>query len=493
MISPTLSTYSDSSTITILEDGNQLKLEYASNGNGYELKTPEKLAVDTTNIYKPIQYLGAKHRPLPIILSKTLEAIKPQTFVLDMFSGSSVVSQVFNLNGLNVISNDALQFNSVFAKTLLNIDRNEMDLTNIPNAVEELKSYRLAVEFTNPFEELIIREKQLLKERNTERLLELYFGIPQIDKVLFLNGDNKHEQTNFILNNIGKSAIDSYPLIANYYAGSYFSIQQALELDRLRNGIENLYSENKISNWQRHFLLTCLLNVSSKIVYTAGKHFAQPIKQENTLKTEVLHKRFYEDRMKCVWEEFQKSSISLSLVALKNKFSGLNISLSDTMEALISKSSALPPTSVIYADPPYTAQQYSRYYHIPEVIFNYTYPRLQVVNGKATSGLYPDDKFKSRFCSKRDAYFAFADLFKFASDLNSSLIISYSSSLSEETGNLRMIELEQIIDLGSKYLPTCTLEVLKFNFQYRQLNTAKKIIQTKDDKEFLIVFKQPGK
>ncbi len=56
-----------------------------------------------------------------------------------------------------------------------------------------------------------------------------------------------------------------------------------------------------------------------------------------------------------------------------------------------------------------------------------------------------------------------------------------------------MIELEQIVELGSKYLPVCTLEVLKFNFQYRQLNTAKKIIQAKDDKEFLIVFKQPTK
>ena len=491
MISKTTTIYSETSELTIVEDGNQLKLEFATNGKGYDLQTPEKVAVDTANIYKPIQYLGAKHRPLPIILAKTLEAIHPDTFVLDMFSGSSVVSQVFNLNGLNVISNDALQFNSAFAKTLLNIDREDTDLKTIPIVMEELKSYKLKDEFAKPFEEKIIEEKNLLTERNTEKLLELYFGLPQVNKVLFLNGSNTHEQTKFILSNIGKSAINSCPLIANYYAGSYFSISQALELDRLRNGIEHLYSEKEISKWQRHFLLTCLLNVSSKIVYTAGKHFAQPIKQENTLKTEVLHRRFYEDRLKDVWDEFLKSSYSLSLVAEKNNLSKTNISLSETMEEIISKSSTLPPITVIYADPPYTAQQYSRYYHIPEIIFSYKYPQLQVVDGKATSGLYPDNKFKSRFCSKRDAHFAFADLFKFAAELNSSLIISYSSSLSEETGNLRMIELEQIIDLGSKYLPVCTLEVLKFNFQYRQLNTAKKIIQAKDDKEFLIVFKQP--
>lgn len=39
--------------------GNQLKLEYATNGKGYELQTPEKIAVDTATIFKPIQYLGA--------------------------------------------------------------------------------------------------------------------------------------------------------------------------------------------------------------------------------------------------------------------------------------------------------------------------------------------------------------------------------------------------------------------------------------------------
>ncbi len=156
MISRTATIYSDSSVLTIVEDRNQLKLEFATNSKGYELQTPEKIAVDTANIYKPIQYLGAKHRPLPIILAKTLEAIQPGTFVLDMFSGSSVVSQVFNLNGLNVISNDALQFNSAFAKTLLNIEREETDLKIIPLIMEELKSYKLIEEFAKPFEEIKI-------------------------------------------------------------------------------------------------------------------------------------------------------------------------------------------------------------------------------------------------------------------------------------------------------------------------------------------------
>ncbi len=51
MISRNSTIYSDSLELTIVEDGNQLKLEFATNGKGYELKTPEKIAVDTANIY----------------------------------------------------------------------------------------------------------------------------------------------------------------------------------------------------------------------------------------------------------------------------------------------------------------------------------------------------------------------------------------------------------------------------------------------------------
>ena len=492
MISREIDVSSDSLAVSIFEEEQQLSLEFPSKDTDFELKKSKRLSIDTDNLYRPIQYLGAKYRPLPIILSKTIEAIIPETFVLDLFSGSTLVSQIFNSHGLNVISNDVLQFNSAFSSALLNIERQETDLERIPLAIVKLQKFKLNNDFTIPFENKIIEEKKLLTAKNTEQLLKLYFGLPQVSKVLFLNGSNTHQQTKFILENIGQAAFNKCPLIANYYAGSYFSINQALELDRLRNGIEFLYTIKEISNWQYHFLLTCLLSVSSKIVYTAGKHFAQPIKPENTLKTDVLHKRFYEDRLKNVWDEFLKSSDALSLTCEKNYLSKTNIALSKTMEDIISDTSLLPPVSVIYADPPYTAQQYSRYYHIPEIIFNYKYPQLQVVDGKVTSGLYPDDKFKSRFCSKREAYFAFTDLFKLAEKLKSSLIISYSSSLSEETGNLRMIGLEQIKELGNRYLPTCKSELLKFNFQYRQLNTAKKIIQSKNDKEFLIFFKQPS-
>ena len=473
--------------LSVVNDGHQLKLEY-DYGTNVELKRPPSISVDIDKIYRPIQYLGAKFRTLPIILSKTLDIIAPDTYVIDLFSGSSIVSQVFNTNGLNVIANDALKFNSVFAKTLLNIDRKDNDIQLL--SFKQLKSYSLSSELLQPFQKLISIETDLLDKKDTQVLLNLYSNLPQIWKPNVEKSQEIENQFQLISKNIGKPAFGLPPLFANFYAGTYYSIAQAIEIDRIRGGIENLLLSNEVSKWQYYFLLTCLLTASSKVVYTAGKHFAQPIKPENILKTEILNRRFYDDRTKDVWNEFQKSFYFLKSICENNFRSKSNIVLSNTMEEIISETSILPKVSVIYADPPYTAQQYSRYYHIPEVLYNYSYPKLQMVDGKITSGIYPDNKYKSRFCSKKDAYFAFKDLFKLASELQSSLIISYSSSLTEATGNIRMIAFEQIIELGNLHLPNCTVDVLKFDFLYRQLNKSNNIIKHKEDKEFLIVFKQ---
>src|SRR6202012_4271088 len=107
----------------------------------------------------------------------------------------------------------------------------------------------------------------------------------------------------------------------------------------------------------------------------------------------------------------------------------------------------LGPIDAIYAVPPYTAQQYSRFYHVPEVICSYELPVLQRVRGQLTRGLYPDNRFKSRFCSRRLVSGAFQELFFLATHHNATLLLSYSASRSGKTGNKRSIELSELRDL----------------------------------------------
>lgn len=144
----------------------------------------------------------------------------------------------------------------------------------------------------------------------------------------------------------------------------------------------------------------------------------------------------------------------------------------------------------MYADPPYTAQQYSRFYHIPEVIRNYRYLQLQQFRGHITQGLYPDNKFKSDFCSKTKAKDAFRVVFGLVKKAQCNFILSYSESKKNTTGNERMVTRDDILALAEEYIPKYKSKQLKFDFDYRQLNSSAKVVHDKEDKEFLIIFEK---
>src|SRR5262249_36827888 len=72
------------------------------------------------------------------------------------------------------------------------------------------------------------------------------------------------------------------------------------------------------------------------------------------------------------------------------------------------------PVSVVYADPPYTRDHYSRFYHVLETMALRDVPRLtdRIRHGRAISrGLYRENRHQSPFCIKSQAPAAFADLF----------------------------------------------------------------------------------
>ena len=85
---------------------------------------------------------------------------------------------------------------------------------------------------------------------------------------------------------------------------------------------------------------------------------------------------------------------------------------------------------LVYLDPPYTADNYSRFYHVLEVITRYDYPELKRGrNGKILRGRYPvlSQRFRSDFCSPAKVEDEFRRVLKGASCCGAKLVISYSS------------------------------------------------------------------
>lgn len=432
--------------------------------------------------YRPIQYLGSKTRVVDTIVSECQKLYTPGEYVVDLFSGSSIVSQSLYKNGMHVIANDVMSFSSDIASCMLNQGKRE---TSEPLIKNFIKSLGVNSRYAKNFVDLVNREQLLLSDLNLGGLKMLYDSLSQVG-----NNNASNDHIEYIKNHYGVSAINNIPLFANYYAGTYFGIKQSLDIDILRNRIEQEWQTTN-DLWEYKLLLTALYNTCSVIVHSAGKHFAQPIGIDDDDETKITSVRLFDNRSYDVIEVFKSCVISILQSTTSFVSEGRSYALNeDICTSEFKNAIAERKVSVIYADPPYTAQQYSRFYHIPEVLHSYVYPKLQIFRGKHTQGIYPDDKYKSPFCSKTKAKRAFESIFALTSEHQSHLIVSYSESKKGKTGNERMVTMDDLYQLAERYLPNYSANLLTFDFDYRQLNNKEKIVEEKDDKEILLIFKK---
>lgn len=433
-----------------------------------------------------MQYLGAKTRALDIIVSECEQLYRSNSFVVDLFSGSSIVSQALYQHKMSVIANDVLQFCVDISSCLLNVSKTGSSSSLLRDAIKKMASYTINPIYIEPLSDYVAQECRFIKEKDLLGLKGLYSHFPLVcnDNSLF------SKQVETINNNIGKVAFNNFPLITYYYAGTYFGISQSIKLDTIRGFIEEYYIYTK-DYWVYSAMLTALYSTLSTIVHSAGKHFAQPIIITDLDKEKITNIRLFENRnykVDDLYIDFLNSILSKTenSITPSNCISVCHDFESDGFRRILDDKDI----SVIYADPPYTAQQYSRFYHIPEVVRSYRYPKLQLFKGHFTQGLYPEGKFKSGFCSKTKAKEAFRSLFGLVKDKQCSLILSYSESKKKETGNERMVSRNEILSLSDEFLPNYKVKQIGFDFEYRQLNSSSKVVRNKDDKEFLIIFEK---
>src|SRR5699024_8811173 len=203
-------------------------------------------------------------------------------------------------------------------------------------------------------------------------------------------------------------------MYTTYYSNAYFGIRQCMQIDSLRYAIEYMPTELK------NIAFTALMSAMSFSV-TSTTHFAQFLKVKN-----------------------EKNYIN---VKSKNNNTSNNHKVfnKDFKEVLLDKSVKNSDISLIYADPPYFKEHYSRYYHLIESLVIYDYPELTFnprIN-TVTVGRYPKDRIISDFGKKSYAPLAFKELAKLSSELGAELFISYSDN--------SIVDLSSIVKVCSKY------------------------------------------
>jgi adenine-specific DNA methylase len=394
--------------------------------------------------------------------------------VADVFSGSSVVSQGLARLGHVVSAYDALEHCAHFARALLGVDRGDDEG---PPRLE----IRSADGEEGAWEPWLSLEREAIAAGDGEKLMELSGTLPQVWRP-----EGATAELAGLFSRLAPGTRPSDGLVAAHYAGTYFGLGQALEIDLLRGAIDGGVEAGEIGDWEESLLITALLSAASDCAFSAGKHYAQPHRIREGKDLAFIRGRILEDRGKDLSALFESRLASLHASALPE---GGHSARARTLEQLAGEPGELDGVGAIYADPPYTAQQYSRFYHVPEVIDAYRVPALQRISGTVTRGLYPEpaERHHSRFCSRREAPAAFADLCRLAAGADALLCLSYSFSRSGETGNRRSIDLPQLRQIVGEHFTAVTEKEIPL--QYRQFNAGGNSVAGRSDGEILIVAK----
>lgn len=412
-----------------------------------------------------INYPGSKKKLLDFIYKNTYNYIDKNKYILDIFSGTGCVADMFSCNGYKVISNDAEKYSYYISNALICNTPNNINIDIIKE-----KYYTNRNRLFNHFKDNIIEEERLIKDKLPE--------IERFDKELIKIWDINYNNTYVIENtkiagieDLNKN-IDKIPfcLFTLYFSGYYFGLKQSIEIDSIRYAIEKYDKDNSL-------LYTALYYAMKESVFAKDGHMAQPL---NHSKNE---KRLFEVRNKSISEIFFEKLKSLEYkdAFIENREN--NISFNYKLDEILMDNFIKENVGFIYADPPYTDMQYSRYFHLLNTISEYYYPSLTMNHGKITSGLYTENRFQSPLSNKRLAISQIEMLISFSSRNNINIAISYAypKDIKKQKSNRYTMDINDLILKMKKYYKK--VEVIKE--EYSHSNNRNSI--RKDVYEYLVI------
>ena len=429
--------------------------------------------------FRTLNYLGSKLRLLDFIEDKVLDVTPKDAGICDLFAGSGCVSR--KLSRLHpIVACDIQRYSKVIANALLK----KFDLdNNTINRFFECINTESAKVLREAFSPLIELEHNAIENKNLEVLTcILEHGSLEVFKIEhnasylsdYLYTVNKHLED--------KNLNDVKSLISRYYGGVYFSYKQAVEIDIILEGIHKFVSEDN-----QDLFLAALLSTASDVVDTVGKHFAQPIKARDSkgnIKT-VVYNKAVKDKTINVVNLYREWLIKYKNLT-KNDYQ--HVVLQGDFEECLK---VLPENvKTVYADPPYTRDHYSRYYHVLETLALRDTPGISTVtihgSTRVSNGIYREDRHQSPFCIKSKAPGAFRNMFELISTTGKNLLLSYSPYDETKKSHPRVVTMQQLISLAKEYFDNVETASAG-NFKHNKLNSTEHFLEASDKAELLII------
>lgn len=348
-----------------------------------------------------ITYMGTKRKLAPAV-SQVLSSAR-SGILLDAFSGMCSVGEVAAVSR-NIWNNDVQMFAAEVAKALFLSNESPPRLLEISRLIWEPFMANI-----NELEKELGQRLEQEARAYQDNTLEAVVGYLSSRVHVGNSPQLKKRQENLMQ----RPASFPYCLASITYADGYFGLRQSIEIDSIRYALDFARDATTISVDVHRWLLIALCQAAAKVATTTG-HFAQFLEpNSNNLGYYV------KQRIRSVWRTWLDCIDLLGPIGSRQWREGNRVFNSDSLTLLQRISAEKIKPDVVYADPPYTGDQYSRYYHVWESLIKYDYP---VAIGK---GRYRADRFATPFSKKSSVAQAFEELVGGVAHLKAELVLSY--------------------------------------------------------------------
>ncbi len=436
--------------------------------------------------FRPIQYLGSKQRLAGVIANVVNEVAPGKTRIGDLFAGSSVVSALLGIER-PVAAIDVQTYSKVLSEAVL-LGQSEAFFTLAGDEFLQMcKTISADI------------EKMLAPLLDFEREAEAKAAAGDPEELVQLTEFGSiavHNQRPLASTpaNLGRLLKDANCALAQsqlspaavtatrYFGGTYFSYKQAIALDAIY-----IAAQQYLGAPQNIAVLATILSTASEIVNTVGKQFAQPmkLKKANNSIPPLLLQRALRDRSLDTFSVFQEWATRWQANALGGNFEHCVVQ-GDVVDFVASDQSC----GAYYADPPYTIDHYSRFYHVLETLSLRDSPYLDEMKKRGElsvmRGIYRGGRYQSPFCIPSEAQAAFDKLFAAVGRKAVPLVMSYSPFDEEEGHRPRLLTLEELVSTAKRYFRHVSLLEID-EHSHRKLNAKASNRSVRNDAERLIV------
>lgn len=385
-----------------------------------------------------IKYMGSKSKIMDFVLSGINE-VYDGGGLCDLFGGSASLAGAVG-DQVAVHSNDIQSYSAVLAGAYLNAWRAD----------------------TSPTSSIVLEQAKTIVGRNRRQIACLH----EYSEPVSLKHFNAIEREQQAL--LERTFRRPWHLFVKYYSGTWWSAEQALWIDAIREVADNYKADPAYD-----VILSSLMFAMAYSSQGTG-HYAQyrDAKTESSMRDiSIYRKRSVPQLFAKKYEEVM-AGLQTHAPYIAHKVTSLDY------KACLAEFSG----GTVYADPPYAFVHYSRFYHALETLVLYDYPQIQEKNGRVVKGRYREDRHQSPFCIRSVVRDAFEELFRGVKQSGSNLVLSYS--------NTGMISIDNLGQLAANEFGEKSVELVFTD--YKHMTLGRQFDRHREVEECLMLIKCPA-